>query len=182
MRPSEDQLKAWMVEGLDGNGASHASLLRALLPVLRQFYRRRLGNTDTIEDLVQDTLIAIHTRRMTYDRDRAFTAWLFAVARYKMIDHFRRTRPTCSLDDPGNDLSGVLATSSFEDSVNARMDIDQLLQELPAKQMRLIRKTRIEGHSIAEAARATGHGASDVKVSIHRGLKALAARIRGGGA
>jgi RNA polymerase sigma factor (sigma-70 family) len=176
MRPGEDQLKAWMVEGLDGNAASHACLLRALLPMLRQFYRRRLGDTDTIEDLVQDTLIAIHTRRMTYDRDRAFNSWLFAVARHKMIDQFRRTRPTCSLDDLGD----LLATEGFEDEVNARMDIDHLLDELPAKQSRLIRETHIKGHSIAEAAHATGHGESDVKVSIHRGLRALAARIRGG--
>jgi RNA polymerase sigma-70 factor (ECF subfamily) len=178
MRPSETQLRQWMVEGLDGDAASHATLLRALVPMLRQFYRRRLGDADAIEDLVQETLIAVHTRRMTYDRDRAFTAWLFAVARYKMIDHFRRARPTCAIDD----VEGLLASEGFEDAINARMDIDQLLDELPAKQSRMIRETRIEGHSIAETAAATGYGESDVKVSIHRGLKALVARIRGDGA
>ena len=178
MRPGEDQLKAWMVAGLNGNAASHSALLRALVPLLRQYYRRRLGDADTIEDLVQDTLIAVHTRRMTYDRTRPFTAWLFAVARYKMIDHLRRTRPTCSIDD----LEQVLASDSFEDAVNARLDIDQLLDELPARQARLIRETRIEGHSIAETAQGSGRGESDVKVSIHRGLKALALRIRRGGA
>ena len=178
MRPGEDQLKSWMVAGLGGDATAHTALLRALVPLLRQFYRRRLGDTDAIEDLVQDTLIAVHTRRMTYDRDRPFTAWLYAVARYKMIDHFRRTRPSTSLDD----LEQVLVSESFEDAVHARMDIDQLLDELPARQARLIRDTRIEGRSIAETAQATGRGESDVKVSIHRGLKALAARIRGGGA
>jgi RNA polymerase sigma-70 factor (ECF subfamily) len=165
-----------MIAGLNGDAASHTALLRALVPLLRQFYRRRLGDDDAIEDLVQDTLIAVHTRRMTYDRDRPFTAWLFAVARYKMIDHLRRGRPTVSIDDL------VLASDSFEDAVNARMDIDHMLEALPARQARLIRDTRIEGQSIAEVAQASGRGESDVKVSIHRGLKALAARIRGGGA
>lgn len=178
MRPGEDQLKAWMVAGLNGDAASHTALLRALVPLVRQFYLRRLGDTDDIEDLVQDTLIAVHTRRITYDRDRPFTAWLFAVARYKMIDHFRRARPTCSIDD----LEQILISEGFEDEVNARMDIDQLLDTLPARQSQLIRDTRIDGHSIAETARASRRGESDVKVSIHRGLKALAARIRGGGA
>jgi RNA polymerase sigma-70 factor (ECF subfamily) len=167
-----------MIAGLNGDAASHTALLRALVPLLRQFYRRRLGDDDAIEDLVQDTLIAVHTRRMTYDRDRPFTAWLFAVARYKMIDHLRRGRPTVSIDD----LAQVLASDSFEEAVNARMDIDQMLEALPARQARLIRDTRIEGQSIAEVAQASGRGESDVKVSIHRGLKALAARIRGGGA
>ena len=68
MRASEDQLKIWMVEGLNGNAASHAALLRALVPLLRAYYRRRVGDADAIEDLLQETLIAVHTRRMSYDR------------------------------------------------------------------------------------------------------------------
>ena len=118
---------------------------------------------------------AAHTRRMSYDRARCFSAWLFAVARYKMIDHFRRTRQTCPLEA----VDGILASESFEDDVNARMDIARLMELLPEKQARAIRQTRIEGHSVAETARQIGIGESDVKVSVHRGLKALAARIRG---
>ena len=175
MRASEDQLRAWMVDGLDGNAASHAALLRALVPLLRAFYRRRVGDSDAIEDIVQETLIAVHTRRMTYDRDRTFTAWLFAVARYKMVDHFRRIRQTCPIDD----IENLLASPGFEDEAGARIDIDDLLGHLPAKQSRLIRQTRLEGHSIADTATVEGLGESDVKVSVHRGLKALAARIRG---
>jgi len=173
MRASEDQLKTWMVEGLDGNASSHARLLRALVPILRAFYRRTMRDEYAIEDLVQETLIAVHTRRMSFDRDRVFKTWLFAVARYKMIDHFRRGRQTCPIDD----VEDILASDGFEDAANARMDVDQLLAELPDKQSSLIRKTRIEGHSIAEMAGETGFGESDVKVSVHRGLKALAARI-----
>jgi DNA-directed RNA polymerase specialized sigma24 family protein len=94
MQPGEVQLKTWMLEGLDGDAASHAALLRALVPLLRAFYRRRVGDRDAIEDLVQETLIAVHTRRMSFDRKRSFSPWLFAVARYKMIDHFRRARHT----------------------------------------------------------------------------------------
>ena len=175
MRASEDQLRTWMVEGLDGNERSHTALLRALAPVLRAFYRRRVCDSDAIEDIVQDTLIAVHTRRMTYDPARPFTAWLFAVARYKMIDHFRRTRQTLPIDD----FENALTVQGFEAEISARLDIDQLLEQLPDKQSRLIRQTRLEGHSIAETADRESLGESDVKVSIHRGLKALAARIRG---
>jgi hypothetical protein len=68
MQASEDQLKAWMTRGLDGDAAAHQLLLRGLLPVLRQFYRRRMsGREDDVEDLVQETLIAVHQRRITYD-------------------------------------------------------------------------------------------------------------------
>ena len=177
MPASEDQLKTWMVEGLDGNAASYAALLRALIPLLRAFYRRRVSDAEAIEDLVQDTLIAVHSRRITYDRERAFSAWLFSVARHKMIDSFRRNRATCPIDD----FEHLLISGGFEEEINARQDIGRLLEDLPSKQSNLIRKVRIEGYSAAEAARELDLGESDVKVSVHRGLKALAARIRGAG-
>jgi len=178
MRANEDELRQLMINGLDGNAADHATLLRLLVPLLRGFYRRRAnGADDDIEDLVQETLIAVHTRRSTYDRDRAFTAWLFAVARYKMIDHFRRVRRL----QPIEGLEDVLVAEGFEDASGARLDVEDLLETLPAKQARMIRATRIEGLSIAEAAAANGIGESDAKVSVHRGLKSLMARIQGGG-
>lgn len=175
MQPGEEQLKNWMLGGLGGDAASHAALLKALVPMLRAFYRRRVGDEDAIEDLVQTTLIAVHTRRSSYDRQRGFSAWLFAIARYKMIDHFRRARENCPIED----FENVLTADAFEDEINARMDVDELLAGLPEKQSHLIRRTRIEGHSVAETAYDAGISESDVKVSIHRGLKALAARIRG---
>ncbi|WP_375286073.1 sigma-70 family RNA polymerase sigma factor [Sphingomonas sp.] len=176
MRTDEDVLRGLMVDGLDGDAAAHAALLRLLVPLLRGFYRRRVrGADDDVEDLVQETLIAVHTRRSTYDCDRAFTAWLFAIARYKMIDQFRRG----SRFQPLDGMEEELAADGFEDDVTARLDVDELLTTLPAKQSRMIRATRIEGLSVAEAARAGGIGESDVKVSVHRGLKALMARVQG---
>jgi len=178
MKADEEELRRLMVSGLDGNAADHAALLRLLVPLLRAFYRRRASGADhDIEDLVQETLIAVHSRRATYDRTRAFTAWLFAIARYKMIDHFRCTRRLLPIDG----LEDVLIADEFEDAAAARLDVDELLDTLPPKQARLIRATRIDGMSVAEVAAADGIGESDVKVSVHRGLKALMARIQGGG-
>ncbi|MBA2936545.1 sigma-70 family RNA polymerase sigma factor [Sphingomonas sp. CGMCC 1.13654] len=177
MRVSEDQLRAWMTGGLDGDAVAHAALLKALVPILRAFYRRRLSDSGEIEDLVQETLIAVHTRRASYDRDRPFTAWLFSVARYKMIDSFRRERRHCNIEG----LDEIFGTEGFEEASNARVDVDRLLDGLPAKQAGAIRKTRLDGLSTAEAADAAGISESDVKISVHRGLKALAARIRGEG-
>lgn len=175
MQTTEDQLKAWMVGGLDGDAVAHAALLRALVPLLRAYYRRRLHDGGEIEDLVQETMIAVHTRRASYDRDRPFTPWLFSVARYKMIDHFRQRRRHLAIDDVGESLS----VDSFEAASNARIDVEQLLSGLPRKQATAIRRTRLDGLSTAEAAENAAIGESDVKVSVHRGLRALAARVKG---
>jgi RNA polymerase sigma-70 factor (ECF subfamily) len=177
LRSSEEQLRAMMVAGLGGDQQAHASLLTALVPLLRTFYRRRIRDAeDDVEDLVQETLIAVHDRRASYDRNRAFTAWLYAIARYKLVDHFRRRRRFCPIEG----LSDILVTEGFEDASAAVLDVQRLLEDLPAKQARLIRDTKLEGLSVSEAARSARVGKSDVKVSVHRGLKALAARIRGG--
>ncbi|NMN04729.1 MULTISPECIES: sigma-70 family RNA polymerase sigma factor [unclassified Novosphingobium] len=176
MRADESQLKAWMIGGLDGDTACQTQLLRALVPVLEAFYRRRMRDgRDDIDDLVQETLIAVHTRRATFDRDRPFGGWLFAIARYKMVDHFRRGGRTCTIEG----LDDILVAEGFEDASNARLDVDRLLDELPPKQSQAIRATRLEGLNTSEAAARAKMGESDVKVSVHRGLKALAARIRG---
>lgn len=175
MNIDERQLKDWMLAGLDGGAAAHSHLLQALVPILRAFYRRRFnGSEDDIEDLVQDTLIAVHERRATFERTRPFTAWLFAIARYKMIDEIRRTSRIRALDELGE----MPTTGEEEDTQLAAIDIENLLGTLPPKQARSIRETKLKGLSVAEAAASAGISESDVKISVHRGLKALAAHAR----
>lgn len=176
MLVSEPELKELMIRGLDGDAAAHAALLSALVPLLRAFFRKRSpSDSDDIEDMVQEALVAVHTRRGTYDPDRSFTAWLYAIARYKMIDHFRRRRRECHVED----LEEMLIADGFEESQSAQMDIERMLDHLPAKQATAIRDTHLQGFSVTEAAVRSGIGESDVKVSVHRGLKTLAARLRG---
>jgi RNA polymerase sigma-70 factor (ECF subfamily) len=164
-----------MTGGLGGDARAHEALLRALVPLLRAFYGRRLRSAAAdIEDLVQETLIAVHERRATYDRERAFTPWLYAVARHRLIDHLRRRR-----DVPVESLEEILVTEGFEEATAARMDVNRLLADLPPKQARAIHDTHVKGLSVSEAAAGAGIGKSDVKVSVHRGLKLLAKRLRG---
>lgn len=166
-----------MIGGLAGDAAAHDMLLRALLPILRGFYRRRMrGGDEDMEDLVQETLIAVHQRRATYDPARPFGGWLFAIARYKMIDNFRRSGRFTAMDG----LEDMLADEGFEDASNAQADVEKLLDTIPKKQAAMIRATRIEGLSTAEAAYRFALGESDVKISVHRGLKALALRVKDG--
>lgn len=174
MATSETELKELMVKGLNGDAPAHVALLRALVPLLTAFYRRRLASAADIDDLVQETLMAVHSRRESYDRDRPFTAWLFSIARYRMIDHFRRRKQSVPIEE----VESILQIEGFENASNARMDVERLLGALSAKQARAIRDTHVDGLSVAEAASHAGIGESDVKISVHRGLKALAARIK----
>lgn len=176
MNRHEENLRPLMLAALAGDADSYHRMLSAAAPLLRGYFRRRLGGAEEdVEDLVQETLIAIHSRRATYDAARPFTAWMFALARHKLIDLLRRGRAAVSLDG----LEEILSGGEFEAASLARLDVEALLASLPAKQAQAIRDTKLHGLSVAEAAESGGLSVSDVKVSVHRGLKQLALRLRG---
>ena len=164
-----------MQASLSGDARAHRALLVALLPILKHYFSRKVSNGADVDDLVQMTLIAVHDRRDTYDPARPFGPWLFAVARYKMIDQFRRTRTHVGLDDIGE----IADEHDFGEAVTARLDVEAQLETLSSKQAAAVRAIRIEGLTIAEAAARDGLSQSDVKISVHRGLKALAKRVLG---
>src|SRR5882672_9112794 len=96
IRTSEPDLRALMISGLDGDAAAHRALLERLSSQLRAYFRGQLNRIGRgpveAEDLVQEALIAVHTRRHTYDRSQLFTPWVYGIARYKFLDYLRRTK------------------------------------------------------------------------------------------
>ena len=154
------------------------AFLRDLGAHLRGFLRKRLARLpDEVEDLVQETLIAVHNQRHTYDPAVPVTAWLHAIARYKLVDLLRRRARQDLLHDPLDDQSELLVAGDTE-AADARRDVAKLLATLPDRQRLPIVHVKLEGLSVAEAARLTGMSESAIKVGVHRGLKALAAAIR----
>lgn len=176
---TEMRLRELMLGALDGDAAAYRRLLADLTRYLRPYFARRLSpaHASHAEDLVQETLLAIHTRRMTYDRNRPFTAWLHAVAHHKFVDHVRRQ--SIRLTVPLEDDAPIFAHDDSADAL-ARRDLDVVLDAVPARTGDLIRRTKIDGASVAEAAAVHGISETAAKVSIHRGLKSLAARFAGG--
>ena len=178
MQDGELRLRGLLLKGLAGEELAYREFLKGLSAHLRAYFRRRLSTLpDEIEDLVQDTLLAIHNQRHTYREDMPVTAWVHAIARYKLIDLFRSRAVRENLHDPLDDDLEVFA-SSDTDAVDARRDVASLLEQLPANQRLPLIHTKLEGLSVAETAQATGMSESAIKVGVHRGLKALAALMK----
>lgn len=178
MSEVETQLRGLFVRGLQGDAAAYRECLQQLARHLRAFLARRLfGWPDDVEDLVQECLLAMHNQRHTYQSDQPLTAWAHAIARYKLIDLLRAKSVREALHDPLDDEMELFADSATEAS-DARRDVQGLLAELPDRHRLPIVHVKLEGLSVAETAKLTGMSESAVKVGIHRGLKALAARMR----
>ena len=174
----EERLKSLFVQGLAGDASAYQCFLSDLSAHLRFFLRRRLARMpEEVEDLVQELLMAIHNQRHTYDPEQPLTAWVQAIARYKLIDYWRRRSRTDVFNDPFDEGPELLGGAD-EVSADARYDVAKLLRALPDRQRLPILYVKIEGDSVAAAANRIGMSESAVKVGIHRGLKALAEKIR----
>ena len=176
----EPELHALMIAGLAGDAAAHRALLERLSTQLRGYFKGQLSRIGRgpveAEDLVQEALMAIHTRRHTYDPTQLLTPWVYAIARYKFVDFLRRSQASRN-DLPIEDAK--VASQDDYGSVESSLDLERLMAELPLKTRQAIQAVKLDGLSVSEAAAQCGMSESNVKVSVHRGLKVMARLISG---
>lgn len=175
---AESRLGLSLRAGLAGDAVAYRHFLEELGGYLRAFLRRRLpGAAADAEDVLQETLLAIHNNRHTWDQDQPLTPWLYAIARYKLTDFARSRGRRDARLLPLDDLADFLG-SCDDEPAEAQRDVGRLLEQLPDHHRLPIQYVKLQGLSVREAASLAGMSESAVKVGVHRGLKALAAAIR----
>lgn len=174
----EASLKPLWLRAQQGDEAAYREALEKIALWVRGFLRRRMQSTPIeVEDLVQETLLALHLQRSTFDPALTVSAWVTAIARHKLVDLWRRRGRQENLNDALDDVDEVLLAATPADE-GAQLDLERLLQALPDVQRRAIVLTKIEGLSVSEASMRTGVSESAIKVQVHRGLKRLAKWVK----
>ncbi|MNT09166.1 ECF RNA polymerase sigma factor SigD [compost metagenome] len=167
-----------------GDVQSYQTLLLRIRDLLgkyiaNSFKRFRHCGIGGQEDVLQDILLAIHLKRHTYDPEQFFLPWMYAIARYKSVDFFRKNKlflkSAVHLDE---ELENIESLMVFESS--AELDLISLCETLPEKQKVVLRLTKIEGLSMQEVSVQTGYSVTDIKVTVHRAIKALQDKAREG--
>lgn len=173
----EHALRALLKRSFDGDRAAYRAFLEALALHLHTYLRRRLYPlVDDIDDLVQEIMLAVHNARATYRWSEPLTAWVYAIARYKLTDYWRAKSRWAALHhmlDTGDELHGTSDT----ERADARRDIETMLRKLPRKQQVLIVWIKLQGLSVIEAEQRTGWSQSAIKASLNRGMKSLTRRM-----
>ncbi len=157
-----------------GDGPAYARFLAVVAPVLRGIVRARgagLGEA-ACEDVVQEVLLAIHLKRHTWDRTAPVRPWLYAIARYKVVDAFRARGRRVHL--PIEDFVEVLEAAPERDPTEAG-DMAKMIGMLDDRSGTIVRKIGLEGASMAETGEALRMSEGAVRVALHRALKTLAA-------
>lgn len=179
MNDRERPWAAWMAAACAGDAGAYRRLLGALAPFLRAVVAARarglgFGPAD-VEDVVQETLLAIHLKRGTWDPGQPVGPWVAAIARNKLIDAARRRGRRIVV--PIDDVSEVLAAEEPEEGLSTR-EAERLIEALSGRQRDVVRSITLEGADTAETARRFGMSEGAVRVALHRGLASLSRAYR----
>jgi RNA polymerase sigma factor (sigma-70 family) len=171
LKAAPDQWGDLMAAAQAGNGGAYKRLLGEVVTWLNRYFSRRLPPAD-VDDAVQETVLAIHRRRHTYNSRHPLGPWVAAIARRKWIDQLRAARRL-----PAENVSDDVPVADHETAVTSASVLTSLLGELRPAQSHVIELVKLRGYSIKEASGETGQSVSAVKVNIHRGLARLTAMI-----
>jgi RNA polymerase sigma-70 factor, ECF subfamily len=174
----EAEWAALMRAGNAGDAAAYEQFLRAILPALRSFARgavARTGPNVEAEDIVQETLVAIHLKRHTWIESEPIGPWMRAIARHKLIDALRRHGRHVRI--PLEELEAVLPAEATTTNY-PRRDLERHLDRLSARQRGVVQAIALDGRSIRETAEALKISEGAVRVALHRAVAALAAVMR----
>ena len=168
-------LQALLRASLDGDERAYARFLERAAALVRGFARRRAGSGLDPEDIVQETLLALHLKRHTWQTDAPVEPWLYAIARHKLVDAFRRSGRRAEID-----IDEVAATleAAQPETVSAR-EVGRVLDALAPGQRSVVSSVSVEGLSIGETAQRLGMTETAVRVALHRGLTAIARKFGG---
>ncbi|WP_026621699.1 RNA polymerase sigma-70 factor, ECF subfamily [Ensifer sp. WSM1721] len=158
---------------LGGDEKAYGDFLNDAAALVRVWARRRAYPDLDPEDIVQETLLAVHLKRHTWRNDGPVKPWLYAIARHKLVDalrrHGRHTR--VELGEVEEELASAEAETARD------WEIGRALEVLTPGQRSVVRAISVEGRTIAEAARSLGMNETAVRVALHRGLAAIAKRF-----
>jgi RNA polymerase sigma-70 factor (ECF subfamily) len=171
-----------MIRSQQGDAVAYAALLTVLASTARQYVRNRLGNVAWLDDVAQETLLTIHSARRTYDPQRPFAPWFYAILSNRMIDVLRREKRvsarefgTDTLPEPASAAAQAHEDSDAVDPQRLKTALDTL----PDRQREIVSALKLRDESVKEVSERLGMSQSAVKVTAHRGYKALR-RLLGG--
>ena len=166
-----------MVRSQQGDKPAYQQLLAELSTVIQRYLISRLGSHDFIEDCTQEVLLAIHHARHTYEVNRPFRPWMFAIVRNKSIDMLRKRKSHEKIVNSQMEAAQIAASHGDHNHFSQAMDSDiihgRLINALAPPFRQAIVLTKLIGFSNAEAAKKLSISETALKVRVHRGIAKL---------
>jgi RNA polymerase sigma-70 factor (ECF subfamily) len=180
MTPEQERaLAALMVRAQNADAAAYELLLGELQSVIRRFVGRRVGDVPWLEDVVQDTLVAVHRGRHSWNPARPFVPWLYAVAQSRLVDVIRRERRVAAREVRYEAALAAAREHSAEAAILAGSEVRAAMASQSPPQRRVVELLKLEERSIQDVAHVLGLSEGNVRVIAHRAMKILRRAIGG---
>jgi RNA polymerase sigma-70 factor, ECF subfamily len=169
-RLERSRLRACLMARLQqGDADACEELFDDIGPSLTRFLRRRLADPQEREDVYQEVFMAIFEARHTYELERPFEPWVFAIARNIAADYSRRRWRRAHWEELVADPPERPADTSNP----AAPELSAVLAELPPDQREAFSMVKLDGLSVEVAAARAGVSVGALKVRAHRAYKSL---------
>lgn len=162
-----------IVRAQAGDRPAYADLLVLLTSACRRYVRSKAGGVPWADDVVQETLLSVHQARRTYDPARPFAPWFYAIARRRLIDVLRRERRTGAREVGVDELPAAAGSGQAREADIDVEAIHRAVRALPPRQREVVAALKLEDQSVKEISARLGMTETAVKVTAHRGYKAL---------
>ncbi len=186
MSENSPALSYLMSRAQSGDQNAYRQVLETIQPLIYSYIDKRINEKDSVEDVMQNALYAIHKNRHTYRSEEPFLPWVYGITNYKVMDflrrHYRITRNKAELGDADKQdqfFENLTQVPSNNKEVHAKEDLDKALSVLNDKQRRIVTRAKIDGLKIKEVANEMDMTESAVKVTIHRALKTMQEAMKG---
>ena len=172
-----DNLATLMRQSLNGDTQAYAVLLKETARLLRPYLSKRIYANSEVDDVLQEILLSIHKARHTYNGERPYKPWMYAIAKFRLQDHLRAHYADHLHDaEDLSELEEILPDDVTETGFSYE-SISMEVQKLPEKQATILRLMHQEGYTAKEVAEKIGMNESAVKVAAHRAYKILRERL-----
>ncbi len=172
----EDQQLAARVR--QGDVAAFEQLFRLYYAPLVHFAVRMVPALSEAEEIVQRVFVSLWRRRAVWSPHVSVAAYLYGAVRNEALKYCQRQRPTVSLEDIENTVSGSVCPDQQLLAGELADLVEQWLSELPTQRRLIFSLSRDHGLSYAEIAQVLGISIKTVETQMGRALRQLRERLQ----
>lgn len=178
------QLSALAVSVQRGDRRNFKKLVDALTRTLIAMAYRYTRDWEWARDLTQETWLKVHQRIHSYDPERSFRSWLYAIHRNGCLSHLRKAWVRLEQPAQGEEVGDgrpAVAREDPEEEMMRREFHRQLvaaLGTLGESQRQVFVRVDLEGNDQRDVARALGMKHSTLRTTLHFARKRLANVLR----
>ncbi len=167
---NDDHWRSWaglMQQVQEGDTEAYARLLAEMSPLIFNYVRKRVFNQQYVEDVYQDVLLTFHKAKHTYQTDRPFSPWLFAIVRNAVWTALHKNRKFAEKELLLEELPEMPWSEPDEGGLDDRLQ--KALESLTKENRQAVEMLKLRGMTVESAAKSLGISKIALKVRAHRG-------------